>query len=214
MGFFRRKPRLPTAAETDRRPPTLQCGSCEKKAPFHLTWVEDDRCVREDHLCEAHARIALAVYNEQTRSGAGTPRDLQDEEKRFGINLIVISEIDDHQVVYLREVDGDRYFPLQIGIFEVTALDRRVKGYPSPRPLTHDAMASVIREMGGELEDVLVDRVDRQNRIYYAQSRIRQNGALTTVDMRPSDAFILAVTCQRPILLAKEVLDSLTSGNS
>ena len=49
---------------------------------------------------------------------------------------IIISEINENQFVFLREVDGDRQFPIVIGIFEATSIDRRVKDIPRPRPLT------------------------------------------------------------------------------
>ena len=35
------------------------------------------------------------------------------------LSRIIINEINDQQVIYLREVDGDRMFPILIGIFEV-----------------------------------------------------------------------------------------------
>ena len=60
---------------------------------------------------------------------------------------IIISEINDQQIIYLKEVDGDRAFPILIGIFEATSIDRRVKGYESPRPLTHDLLVSVAEMM-------------------------------------------------------------------
>jgi bifunctional DNase/RNase len=40
---------------------------------------------------------------------------------------IIISEVNDQQVVYLKEVEGDRTFPILIGLFEATSIDRRVK---------------------------------------------------------------------------------------
>ena len=46
---------------------------------------------------------------------------------------IIISEISDNQVIYLQEVEGERQFPILIGIFEATSIDRRVKeGYTPP----------------------------------------------------------------------------------
>ena len=68
------------------------------------------------------------------------------------LSRIIISEINDQQVIYLKEVDGDRQFPILIGIFEATSIDRRVKGYPSPRPLTHDLLVSVADNLGGEFQ--------------------------------------------------------------
>ena len=54
------------------------------------------------------------------------------------LSRIIISEISDNQVIYLKEIEGERQFPILIGIFEATSIDRRVKnGARPPRPLTH-----------------------------------------------------------------------------
>jgi hypothetical protein len=120
------------------------------------------------------------------------------------MGLIIISEINDQQVIYLHEVDGSRRFPILIGIFEATSLDRNLKRYPSPRPLTYDAFAASIRLLGGELQDVIIDRLE--NHCYYANARIRNRDALALLDLRPSDAFNLAVLCDCPIFVADRVL--------
>ena len=44
------------------------------------------------------------------------------------LRRIIISEVDPHQIVILKEVDGERNFPIVIGVFEATSIDRRVKG--------------------------------------------------------------------------------------
>ena len=41
------------------------------------------------------------------------------------LSRIIISEINDQQVIYLKEVDGPRTFPILIGIFEATSIHRR-----------------------------------------------------------------------------------------
>ena len=43
------------------------------------------------------------------------------------LRRIIISEVDENQVVILKEVDGDRSFPIVIGIFEATSIRRRVR---------------------------------------------------------------------------------------
>ncbi len=48
------------------------------------------------------------------------------------LSRIIISEVNDQQVIYLKEIDGNRTFPILIGIFEATSIDRRVKGYNAP----------------------------------------------------------------------------------
>lgn len=125
------------------------------------------------------------------------------------LRRIIISEIHEQQVIALKEVDGDRSFPIVIGIFEATSIDRRVKGIPNPRPLTHDLVASVVENMGGELQDVYIN--DLREHTYFAKLRIRHEGELIEVDCRPSDAIALAVTAKVPIYVAEDVLGEVWS---
>ncbi len=84
---------------------------------------------------------------------------------------IIISEINENQVVFLKEVDGDRQFPILIGIFEATSIDRRVKEIQRPRPLTHDLLVGIVETMGGELDSVVISELKEHT--YYANLRIR-----------------------------------------
>jgi bifunctional DNase/RNase len=120
------------------------------------------------------------------------------------LKRIIINEIHDQQVIMLREVDGERSFPIVIGIFEATSIDRRVKNMPSPRPLTHDLVNTVIEHLGGELQDIYISEL--REHTYYAKLRIRKEGELIEVDSRPSDAIALAVTARVPIYVAEDVL--------
>jgi bifunctional DNase/RNase len=125
------------------------------------------------------------------------------------LSRIIISEINDKQVIYLKEVEGDRTFPIVIGIFEATSIDRRVKHYETPRPLTHDLVVSIVENLGGELQDVVISELKEQT--YYAKLRIRHDGELIEVDTRPSDAIAVAVTCEPnlPIYVTEEVLNDV-----
>jgi bifunctional DNase/RNase len=123
------------------------------------------------------------------------------------LKRIIISEVHEQQVILLKEAEGDRSFHIMIGIFEATSIDRRVKGTPSPRPLTHDLVASVIEHMGGELRDIYISEL--RDHTYFAKLRIRLNGEMVEVDSRPSDAIALAVTAKVPIYVAEEVLEEV-----
>ena len=125
------------------------------------------------------------------------------------LSRIIISENADQQVIYLKEVDGERGFPIVIGIFEATSIDRRVKGMASPRPLTHDLLANVIDHLGGTLQDVLISEL--RDHTYYARLRIRSEGELIEVDSRPSDAIALAVSADVPIYVNEEVIEEVGS---
>ena len=125
------------------------------------------------------------------------------------LSRIIISEINDQQVIYLKEIDGERQFPILIGIFEATSIDRRVKNYQSPRPLTHDLLVGVVESLGAELDSVVISELKEHT--YYAILRVRQNGEIIDVDSRPSDAIAVAVTCDPPlpIYVAEEILDDV-----
>ena len=126
---------------------------------------------------------------------------------------IIISEINENQVVFLKEVDGERQFPILIGIFEATSIDRRVKEIARPRPLTHDLIVEIVEAMGGELDSVVINELKEHT--YFASLRVKCNGELIEIDARPSDAIAVAVTCDPalPIYVEEEVLNEATSSN-
>jgi len=118
---------------------------------------------------------------------------------------IIITETSDQQIIVLREKDGHRAFPIVIGYYEAAAIDRRLKGIATPRPLTHDLLASVIEHLGGELEKIVIN--DLREHTFYAKLVIRQNGRLIEVDSRPSDAIALGIADDVPIYVEEHVLD-------
>jgi len=124
---------------------------------------------------------------------------------------IIISEISDSQVIFLKEVEGERTFPIMIGIFEATSIDRFVRQVPRPRPLTHDLVVSIVEGLGGELQDVVITEL--REGTYYARLRIRHEGELIEVDARPSDAIAVAVTNEPvlPIYVSEDVLSDALS---
>jgi bifunctional DNase/RNase len=125
------------------------------------------------------------------------------------LTRIIISDINENQVIYLKEIDGERQFPILIGIYEAMSIDRRVKGYTSPRPLTHDLVVSALEQLGAEFQDVVIS--DLKEHTYYAKLRVRHEGELVEIDARPSDAIAVAVTCNPPlpIFVSEEVLNDV-----
>ena len=129
-------------------------------------------------------------------------------EVRMELARVVISETSDQQVIVLREKDGERSFPIIIGIFEAVSIDRRLKGIEIPRPLTHDLIENVIREMGGELDRIVVN--DLRDNTFYARLHIRRDGKDVEVDSRPSDAIAIAVRAGCPVFVEDSVLEKVT----
>lgn len=124
------------------------------------------------------------------------------------LHKIIISEMQEQQIIVLKEVDGDRKFPIVIGSPEAYAIDRRLKGIPTPRPLTHDLLANVIEGMGGSIDHIEIN--DLQAHTFFARIHIRQNGKTVEIDSRPSDAIALGIATVVPIYVADHVLEEVS----
>ncbi len=123
---------------------------------------------------------------------------------RMELSRIFIREMTDMQIIELTEVDGERTFPIVIGLPEAFAIERRLKGIDIPRPQTHDLLASVIRQMGGHLKEIIV--TDLVDGTFFAKLVIEQDGQDVEIDSRPSDAIALGVAENIPIFVAEKVL--------
>jgi bifunctional DNase/RNase len=124
------------------------------------------------------------------------------------LSRIIISERSEQQIIVLQERSGARQFPIVIGSTEAMAIDRRVKGVQTQRPLTHELMASVIKAMHGEVEKIVIH--DLREHTFYAKLVIRLDGELLEVDARPSDAIALGAAGETPIYVDERVLREVT----
>src|SRR5947209_8282712 len=120
------------------------------------------------------------------------------------LHKIIISDMQDQQIIVLKEVDGDRKFPIVIGNPEAVAIDRRLKSIPTPRPMTHDLLANVIGLLGGTIDRIEIN--DLQDHTFFAKIHIRHGTRTVEVDSRPSDAIALGIASVIPIFVAEHVL--------
>jgi len=118
---------------------------------------------------------------------------------------IIITEGSPTQGIVLKEVSGERSFPIFIGYNEAMAIDRKIKDFQVARPLTHDLLQSIIEKMGGRLERIVLN--DLKEGTYYALLMVRQDDRIVEVDSRPSDAIALAVRMDVPIFIEESVLN-------
>jgi bifunctional DNase/RNase len=121
------------------------------------------------------------------------------------LSRIIINETSDQQIIVLKERNGERSFPIVIGIVEIFAIDRRLKGIKAPRPMTHDLLASVIESLGAEIEKIVIN--DLRNHTFYAKIYLGLDGRTIEIDSRPSDAIALGTASNTPIYVAEHVLE-------
>lgn len=121
------------------------------------------------------------------------------------VESIRVSLMTQHRVVILKEVQGERHLPIWIGPYEAEAIAMELQGVAAARPLAYDLMRSLIGDLGGTVDRILV--TDLSQDIFYARIVIRQNDRSVEIDSRPSDAIALAVRAQVPIMVAESVMD-------
>jgi hypothetical protein len=128
-------------------------------------------------------------------------------EVEVELSRIIINETVDQQVIVLKEVGGDRSFPIVIGMPEILAVDRRLKDIELPRPMTHDLLGNVIEQMGGKVEKVVIN--DLRDHTFYAVLHIDMDGEKIEVDSRPSDAIALGTGVEAPIFVDEQVFEKM-----
>ena len=105
-------------------------------------------------------------------------------------------------VLILRDQQATRYLPLWIGTAEATAISLALEGVDPPRPLTHDLLANVIAQLGGQVTSVTVSELIEGT--FYATINLLNHDSISS---RPSDAIALAVRNKVPVFVAQEVMD-------
>jgi len=124
------------------------------------------------------------------------------------LSKIIINETSDQQIIVLKERNGERAIPIVIGIVEIFAIDRRLKGIKPPRPMTHDLLGSVIQGLGATVQKIVIN--DLKQHTFFAKIYLSLNGKTVEVDSRPSDAIALSAAINTPIYVAEHVLDEVS----
>ncbi|TVL98282.1 MAG: hypothetical protein CV087_21420 [Candidatus Brocadia sp. WS118] len=128
------------------------------------------------------------------------------------LTKIIITETSDHQIIVLKEREGQRSFPIVIGLHEAWAIDRAVKGVTTPRPLTHDLIGNIIEGLNAGIIKIVIN--DLRNNTFYAKIVLQRNGSMVEIDSRPSDAIAVAMQKNTPIFVATKVLEEVCKSES
>ena len=72
------------------------------------------------------------------------------------IKGLMVDPITNMPIIILRDKDGGRVLPIWVGVFEANAIALQIENVATPRPMTHDLMASLVTELRAEVEEVVV----------------------------------------------------------
>jgi len=125
-------------------------------------------------------------------------------KKEIELKIYSIATSLTESIIFLDEEDGIRILPIWIGPAEAQAIAIKMSGYPSPRPMTHDLIYSMIRKFGFNVEKIVID--DMVENTYYSTIHVKTvAGKTSEIDARPSDAIALAVRFAAPIFVNETI---------
>ncbi len=185
---------------------------------MHLMRANGRHRVETNDFCDAHGRSHLKEFNDRYFSTAridSRSRPATEARVAFVFDFLIVDELQDYQLGYLGliEAGGSRRLWMWIDFYATHFLQVQLLHYPSPRPRTHQAMTSAIESLGGQLKYVEIDGYYRERSMYEAKLHIRQLDTTVIVDVRPSDAIVLALISDVGIFVTYDVLAKLDDPN-
>jgi len=129
---------------------------------------------------------------------------------------MTVREVKIHQgnpVVVLQTVGARRLLPIWIGSSEAQAIQLRLAGARTPRPLTHSLLETILSQLNARVERVEVE--DLVDNVFIGKlTLLDAQGQRHQIDGRPSDLITLAVGAKLPIHVARHVLKRAGIDNS
>jgi bifunctional DNase/RNase len=127
------------------------------------------------------------------------------------VKALIVDPIANVPVVILRDAEEKNFLPIWVGVFEANAIARQMEGVTTPRPMTHDLLRNVIRQIEGDVVRVVINNLEENT--FYAQIHIKVANRELTVDSRPSDAIALALRTKSPLFVEEAVLEKSRSSD-
>ena len=121
------------------------------------------------------------------------------------VDHVAVNPKSQQRVVVLKGKEVSKYLPIWVGPAEGDSIMFKLQGKELPRPMTHDLMDSMIRDLGAEVTQVVVSALEGD--MFLGKVVLRRNGTTIERDSRPSDAIALAVRTGAAIYVEEDVLD-------
>lgn len=115
-----------------------------------------------------------------------------------------LDKVSNTPVVFLLLEKTHLALPIWVGPCEAGIMAMALKKEVFERPLTHDLYLNTLDKMGYSLKNIVITKIEKN--IYHSTIQlINGEEELLEIDSRPSDAIILAVKNEKPILLYDDI---------
>lgn len=106
----------------------------------------------------------------------------------------------------LAEKEGKRQLPIIIGGFEAQAIAIELEKMTPTRPLTHDLFKNFAESFSIQVKEVVIYNL--MEGIFFSKLICEQNGEISEIDARTSDAIAIGVRFNCPIFTFENILSS------
>ena len=173
----------------------------------HYSRLTDDDLRRLSLSLRDAQRVVAAEYGFQSWLQMRSHVERKDGFSMIEMTVdhVRINYMSDLRVVVLKAKQDERHLPIWIGRAEGDAIAIKLEGQETPRPTTFPIVDRMIRDLGGEVEQVVVN--DLVDDTFFAILKVKNGASAIDYDTRPSDAIALAVHSGAPVFAAPEVLD-------
>ena len=129
---------------------------------------------------------------------------LKPKEIEFTIKGMILDPVNNSPVVILQDTAETTILPIWIGVFEANAIALELEHIETPRPMTHDLIRSLLKQLSAAMDKIVV--TDLVDSTYFAEIHLKHHGESVIVDSRPSDALAVAIRMGARIFVNEEVI--------
>src|SRR5438270_2199464 len=119
---------------------------------------------------------------------------------------LMMDPVTNMPIIVLKDIGSDLVVAIWVGIFEANAIALELEKTAMPRPMTHDLLQNMARNLNAEVRKVVVSELREDT--FYAVIWLDHAGETVAMDARPSDAIALALRWDCPIYVNREVLEN------
>ncbi len=125
-------------------------------------------------------------------------------EVEMKIRGLMMDPVTNMPIVILKDINGNSVLPIWVGIYEANAIALEIEKVNTPRPMTHDLIKNLLCGLETRVHKVVVSEL--RDDTFFALIWLERDGAVISIDSRPSDALALALRVDCPIFVEDEVL--------
>eukprot|EP01026_Neomeris_dumetosa_P080026 TRINITY_DN8804_c0_g1_i1.p1 TRINITY_DN8804_c0_g1~~TRINITY_DN8804_c0_g1_i1.p1 ORF type:complete len:325 (+),score=28.29 TRINITY_DN8804_c0_g1_i1:117-1091(+) len=190
--------------------------------PWRIVDADKDGVVVKEYIAQAGDQYLNISDNDNNdinsngymQNGSTRPLDqfegfdgLGGNEQDYARAKVGSVQVDPQGGLVLLKIEGEKVpLPIYVGYLEVLAL-MYASGMETRRPMTVKTWIKSLELANTKVEKMLITRIVGET--YYARIVLQlDNGGLRWVDARPSDGLAIALAADKPVFVARQVIES------